>query len=220
MTAGVVRVGDTVRRPPGANDEFVGTLLRHLEGAGFDAAPRFLGLDEHGRLMLSFIEGEVPSDCRSSIWTDEQLAQSARLLRRFHDATHGAALAGGAEVVCHNDFGPWNLVWRDAAPIAVIDFDSAAPGRGLDDLGYAAWKFLNLGLIESPVREQRRRLAVLAASYGIRAVGELLVAIATAQRRMKLLIEAAPSGPRRDDALSQHEREAAWLAAHGSELVD
>jgi hypothetical protein len=40
-----VRVGDTVRRPAGANAERVELLLRHLEAAGFDAAPRFRGIE-------------------------------------------------------------------------------------------------------------------------------------------------------------------------------
>ena len=35
MTDGVVRVGQTVRRPSGPNSEFVRKLLQHLETAGF-----------------------------------------------------------------------------------------------------------------------------------------------------------------------------------------
>ncbi|HEV3504472.1 MAG TPA: trifolitoxin immunity protein, partial [Actinomycetes bacterium] len=42
----VVRVGDTVRRPPPANAGFVHALLDHLERRGWAGAPRFLGLDE------------------------------------------------------------------------------------------------------------------------------------------------------------------------------
>lgn len=40
---GVVRVGDTVRRPLRENSPFVHELLLQLERAGFDGAPRFLG---------------------------------------------------------------------------------------------------------------------------------------------------------------------------------
>jgi hypothetical protein len=64
-------------------------------------------------MKLSLTPGDVPSDCRSLVWDDGQLDASASLLRRYHDAT--ASIAGADEVVCHNDFGPWNLVWHDGA---------------------------------------------------------------------------------------------------------
>ncbi len=60
VTEGVVRVGDTVRRPLKATSSAVHALLRHLEAAGFDAAPRVLGIDELGREVLSFVPGEAP----------------------------------------------------------------------------------------------------------------------------------------------------------------
>ena len=55
---GVVRVGDTVRRPGTAAP--VRALLRHLEKVGFGGAPRHLGVDGQGRDVLSWIEGDVP----------------------------------------------------------------------------------------------------------------------------------------------------------------
>jgi hypothetical protein len=106
VTSGVVRVGATVRRPAGRNTGVVHRLLTHLNRAGFEAAPQFLGYDDQGREILTFIEGHVPSDCRSIVWTDDQLDASSKLLRRFHDATARSDLAGDAEVICHNDFGP------------------------------------------------------------------------------------------------------------------
>ncbi len=62
MKHGVVRVGQTVRRPSGTNSDFVRSLLRHLETAGFDGAPRALGTDQRGRDILSYIEGQVPTE--------------------------------------------------------------------------------------------------------------------------------------------------------------
>jgi len=219
VTSGVIRVGQTVRRPRSANAPFVERLLRHLEKAGFEAAPRHLGLDEQGREILSLIEGDVPSDCRTLEWRDEQLGAIAELLRRFHDATSGSDLAAGAEAVCHNDFGPWNLVWRDGLPIGIIDYDNAAPGARIDDLGYAVWKALNLGLIDVPVSEQRRRTMVFTTVYGAIPDSTLLGAVERAQERMRQLIVASSVGVGRDDALDQNRRERGWLEAHGSQLI-
>lgn len=59
QSSGVVRVGDTVRRPLHRNSEFVHALLRHFEAVGFDGAPRLLGVDDQGREILTYVEGEV-----------------------------------------------------------------------------------------------------------------------------------------------------------------
>jgi tRNA A-37 threonylcarbamoyl transferase component Bud32 len=211
VTQDVVRVGDTVRRPPSPNSAFVERLLVHLEEVGFEAAPRFLGFDEQGRQILTFIEGHVPSDCRAMVWEDTQLEAAATLLRGYHDVTTATDLAEG-DIVCHNDFGPWNLVWRDGRPVAIIDFDNAAPGKRLDDLGYATWKHLNLGLVELPAREQRRRLRLMAAAYGIAADRALIDSIHRAQARMQRRVEAATAGAPRTVALAQRQAGRAWLA--------
>lgn len=50
---GVVRVGNTVRRPRQAGSDLLEALLTHLERVGFDGAPRFLGIDARGRQALS-----------------------------------------------------------------------------------------------------------------------------------------------------------------------
>jgi hypothetical protein len=55
----VVRVSETVRRPLHRNSAFVHAVLLHLEAVGFEGAPRFLGIDEEGREILSYVEGRV-----------------------------------------------------------------------------------------------------------------------------------------------------------------
>jgi aminoglycoside phosphotransferase (APT) family kinase protein len=217
-TPDVVRVGDTVRRPPGQNVQFVRDLLRQLEAVGFEGAPRYLGADDRGRETFSFIEGDVPTDCRTAVWTDAQLESSARLLRRFHDATAGSGAAGESEVVCHNDFGPWNCVWREGSPVAVIDFDRAAPGDRRDDLGYAAWKFLNLGLVELDGVEQARRLRLFASAYGAHVGIELVAAVERAQARMRDLARTFPEEGRAS-ALELLQREGEWLTANAARLA-
>jgi hypothetical protein len=55
----VVRVDDTVRRPGGPAAAQVRLFLTHLHEVGFTGAPRFRGLDEHGREILDYLDGDV-----------------------------------------------------------------------------------------------------------------------------------------------------------------
>lgn len=169
-TLSVVRIGQTVRRTPAANDEFARAFLLHLEREGFEAAPRFLGVDGAGRRVLSYIPGEVPAELGH--YEDGTLVGAACLIRRFHDVTATLFTASvwrriNIDVAAHNDLSPCNMVFQGVAPIAVIDFDTAAPGTRTWDLGYAAWLWLDLGNEElySP-EEQARRLKLFVESYG------------------------------------------------------
>jgi aminoglycoside phosphotransferase (APT) family kinase protein len=160
LTSGVVRLGDTVRRPMGPHSPFVHRLLAHLEAVGFDGAPRLLGVDEQGREVLSFIDGWVPPDLDH--FSHETLVEAARLLRRLHDATAGSELAAGHEVVCHNDPSPCNYVFVAERPVAFIDFDHAAPGDRLRDVAYAGWLWTISADDGPPMPEQARRLKLMA----------------------------------------------------------
>lgn len=184
--SGVVRIGDTVRRAPAPNCEFVRLLLRELRGSGFDGVPEFLGTDGHGRETFGYIDGEVPSDL--SHYDDATLASAARLIRAYHDHTADflkltVPPGTGEEVVCHNDLSPCNFVFRGGRPIALIDFDAAAPGSRADDLGYAAWLWLDLGTSDYAPEEQRRRLMLFKDAYGdaAPALNDLVAAILARQ---------------------------------------
>jgi hypothetical protein len=193
ITASVVRVGDTVRRPAKRGAVDLERLLGLLVEKSFQGAPRYLGSDAAGRVMLSFLEGEVPSDLGH--FEDAQLQAAARLLRGFHDATEGSALVpAGAEVICHNDFGPPNAVFRSAMPWAMIDFDTAAPGTRLWDLGYSAFSWLDLGNADYSGAEQIRRLRVFATAYGHPGSTPELVAVHAVARQTSLSRHGARIG--------------------------
>ena len=88
MSGGVVRVGDTVRRPAGPWTPAVHTLLAHLHEAGFHGAPRALGIDERGREVLTFIPGTTAWPDQFHLLDDDaQLRRAALLIRDFHDAS-------------------------------------------------------------------------------------------------------------------------------------
>jgi hypothetical protein len=140
-TTGVVKVGETIRRPPTPNVGFVRALLRHLEAVGFEGAPRYLGSDESDREMYSYIPGMVPADLGEH--DDKTLENAARLIRAYHDATAPLFATPSAqkvcmEVACHNDLSPCNTVFRDGRPVAFIDFDAAAPGSRSTIIGFVS----------------------------------------------------------------------------------
>jgi hypothetical protein len=196
-TLGVVRIGKTVRRPPTPNSDFVRRLLRHLAAKGFEGSPPWLGTDEQGRDVLGYIEGEVPADL--SIHNDAILAEAALLIRRYHDHTTDlvaspAAREVGIEVVCHNDLSPCNFVFRAGLPIAIIDFDVAAPGTRANDLGYAAWLWLDLGSSDVGAVEQQRRLALFLDAYEPGGLDVDTVAAAVLMRQAILAAEGRRIG--------------------------
>ncbi|MBN6058286.1 phosphotransferase [Nonomuraea sp. RK-328] len=143
VTDGVVRVGETVRRPAGSFTPAVHSLLRHLEAAGFAGAPRVVGMDELGREILTYVPGTTGLNAMTA--SDGALIQVAGLLRELHDATAGFPLgtrgwqAGSnddlaPEIVGHCDVTPDNVVFRDGSPRAFIDFDLARPTTRLFDV--------------------------------------------------------------------------------------
>lgn len=142
VTEGVVRIGDTVRRPHQETSDGVAAYLKHLESVGFDRAPRYLGRDEQGRDVLSFLPGEVAGDHALPAWAaaDAVLPGVARLLRALHDASAGyrpsapfRPVVAGRPVpplpmgepllVAQRDLTPGNTVFRDGDAWGVIDFD-------------------------------------------------------------------------------------------------
>jgi Ser/Thr protein kinase RdoA (MazF antagonist) len=156
-------------------------LLIHLEKRGVAGAPRFLGIDSAGREILSFVPGVVPSELGP--FSDRQLDAAARLLRQLHDATGDWPLTAGHEVACHGDASPCNCVFVERMPAAFIDFDNAHPGSRLEDVGYAAWLWTDVGNDDLPAARQGRRVAVFFGSYGLD-TATALDAIVLAQRAL------------------------------------
>lgn len=206
----VVRSGATVRRPAGPWTPAVHALLGHLRAHGFTGAPRAHGFDGEGREVLDFVAGEVPGyPLPAHVRSDDTLAAVGRLLRGYHDATAGFPATLGAtwyfpprdpaEVICHGDVAPYNCVFRDGRPVALIDFDTAHPGPRVWDVAYAAYRFVPLSDASSPAPEQGRRLRLFADAYGLgeadlRALPG--VAVARLEHLVRHMHERAAAGDR------------------------
>jgi Phosphotransferase enzyme family len=192
VTQGIVRIGDTVRRPLRPFSLTIQAYLAHLRDAGFTGAPLPLGVDEQGREVLSFVPGDVPRNpLPPETAGDDVLIALARLIRALHEASAGwvpppGAVWGGtpastnrpvaarAELVTHRDYYPGNVVFRDGLPAALIDFDLARPTTRLYDLVNALWYW-------APLRAPQdrwpafagldipHRVAVFADAYGMTA---------------------------------------------------
>jgi aminoglycoside phosphotransferase (APT) family kinase protein len=182
--------------------------------------PAPLGRDAQGREILAFLPGEVHGyPLPAWMWDDAVLVAAAELLRRYHDATVRFRPAAArwrlpahepAEVVCHNDFAPYNLVFRGRTLAGAIDFDTASPGPRTWDLAYLAYRLVpltapgNPDAPATPELERSRRLALLCTSYGSPA-DDAAVAAALPERldalRAFTLARRAEGGP---PALADH----------------
>jgi hypothetical protein len=175
----VVRVGATVRRPVGPWTPTVHALLGHLALRGFAGAPRARGFDERGREVLDFVEGDVLTYPLSpDVISADALRSVGRLLREYHDTTTDFPVPADAvwyiaprepaEVICHGDFAPHNMLFRAGRAAAVIDFDTAHPGSRVWDF---AWTACCFGLFpdDEITAGAARRVAVLADAYGLTA---------------------------------------------------
>jgi len=199
-------------------------LQDHLEAVGFPYAPRALGIDEEGREVLGYLEGESGPQGWAGVVPDDGLAAFARLLREVHDATTGftppdrAVLAvythtsTEAEVVCHGDFGPWNMVWQEQRPVGLIDFDFARPGARLHDIAYALQYVAPFRDDAECVRwlhhprapDRRRRLELFCSAYGLSSLDGIVDAVIGEQREnVERVRRLAGAG---------HEPQASWVA--------
>lgn len=174
-TDGLVRVGDTVRRPSGPWSASVHYFLCHLHDVGYVGAPKSFGFDERGRHVVEYVEGHISMPFQVAD-SDAAIKRVGRLLRDLHDASaeyvppddavwNVVIPADRCDLVVHHDAAPWNLVLSPDR-WSFIDWDTAAPGSRLWELAYAAHGFLPLSPDTAP-DTAGRLLAALAKGYGL-----------------------------------------------------
>jgi hypothetical protein len=175
-SSGARRVDGVVYRLARPWTTTVHKVLRFLEEQGFSGAPRVegSGLSSDGFETLSYIEGDVVPPTGLS---EKSAFAVGALLRSAHDTLRnftpsgdevwmpwwGRSLPGDDWIIGHCDVAPWNLVCRDGAPIALVDWDSCGPVALLWELAHAIW--LNSQLFDEDV----------AGSHGLPSVRERLI---------------------------------------------
>lgn len=214
LTLGIMRVENTVRRLPKGNAAFVQSLLLWLEDQGFRFAPRFLGMDEQDREILSYLEGQMWPDSGSGL-PDDLLVQAARVIRSYHDLTAGSRLAQGHEIVAHHELGPHNTIFRENHLVGFIDWDDAAPGTRLRDLANAVYNYVDVGhWANQTADEQARRIHLMCATYGwddpIALVNDFE---ADLQQALRNHVQAGRTG-----AIKVFEEEVNWMHLRAQEL--
>jgi hypothetical protein len=178
----VIRDGDAIRKPSGPWTPQVHAYMRALRERGLAFVPEPRGIDEQGREVVEFVEGDVGIyPMPDWVWSDELLVEVTQVTRRLHDASIGLDLpldgwrreaVQPVEVMCHVDLAPYNTVCRDGHLVALIDWDYATPAPRGWDLGYLAYRWVALtphgydDREEPDLPEQRRRLRLLCDTYG------------------------------------------------------
>lgn len=165
---GVVRLGDTVRKPWSASTPAVQDLLRRLRGSGLPV-PRPLGRDDAGRQVLGYLPG-TPLLGLDPDAVD--LARLGALARSLHDAAPTPSQVegpwevlipapGSRDVIGHQDFAPWNVLLSPTGDLSVIDWDGAGPTTRPWDLAYTLQSFARLQPGTPPADAAERLRAII-----------------------------------------------------------
>ncbi|RFB11441.1 aminoglycoside phosphotransferase [Bacillus sp. HNG] len=247
----VYRSGDTVRRELKPDSVKIHTLLQHLESKGFDFAPKFLGIDEKNREILSFIEGEAGNyPLKKYMLSNDVLKEIVKMLRLYHDAVSDFPLSAEwkpmdntpdkMEVICHNDFAIYNIIFNHERPVGIIDFDVAAPGPRLWDIAYTLYTCVPLSRIyhsetgeavyydpSTDANRIKQRVKLFFESYGIEGMEEdyLEMVLLRLDGLCKYMIKRASEGDHTfqkmidQGQLEYYQKEIKFIRNHGKEWV-
>ena len=181
----VVKVGNTVRKEPSENSEFVREVMTILSSNNFQYSPKYLGIDQKGREKMTYIEGEQMNHTEVTI---DLMKQTLEVLKQFHDILSISELSGDQETVLHTDYAPWNLIVREGKLVGIIDFDKIKPGKRIYDVVYICWNLLDIGSEDSNFTEEEifKYLPVLVEAYGEIETSDFVDVLLSEQSRILL----------------------------------
>ncbi|MCM2675506.1 phosphotransferase [Alkalicoccobacillus plakortidis] len=247
----VYRSGNTVRRNQNHDSSKIHKLLLHLEDKDFIYSPKFMGVDENGREVLSYIEGEAGNDpVKDYMRSNLILKEIANMLRLYHDSVCDFDLLSDwepmintpdlKEVICHNDFALYNIIFKDERPVGIIDFDVAAPGPRLWDIAYTLYTCVPLSRItyneegnhvyydqsvDAP--RKKERINIFFEAYGLKGVekGLFEMVILRIEGLCRYIVEKANHGNIafqkmiKEGHLEHYREDVEFLRNHGKEFI-
>ncbi|WP_196930109.1 phosphotransferase [Micromonospora ureilytica] len=187
---------------------------QRLVPAGHRAAVPVAGLD---------LERGSPHRCRCP---PRPTSPGQRELRR-HRRSVAVAVRQPAEVVCHNDFAPYNMVFTDRRLAGVVDWDTASPGPRSWDLAYLAYRLVPLAhpdngdAIDSGLGERARRLRLLCDAYGSEHEPARILQVAVHRLHDLAAFTKARADQGQENIRSHvglYRRDARWITAHADQL--
>lgn len=129
--------------------------LNFLKLVEFKGVPIPLGFDEHGNELLTYVKGKTCDyPLSDSVKSENALISAAKLLREYHSVSEKYiketkfpedgwmfSAKRPVEIICHNDFAPYNICFSGSEAIGLIDFEAAMPGPKIWDVAYALYRF-------------------------------------------------------------------------------
>lgn len=151
----IFKIGNLVSRPLNPWTATIHAYLNHLHNQAVDFVPKPHSIDQQAGIeQVSLVEGEVCNyPLNEAFSSATALVSAAKLLRKLHDASVGFLnqLKGDevwmlppyehADVICHADYAPYNVVVKNAHVVGIIDFDTCHPNTRIWDIAYAIYRW-------------------------------------------------------------------------------
>jgi aminoglycoside phosphotransferase (APT) family kinase protein len=163
ITKGVVKKDNYVLRPCCPNSPFVHNVLKWLELKECSISPRFIGLDNTGREIITYLEGTVPNNL--GFFNNNQLVEAGKIIKKLHTILSDFPNCLSGQTVCHNDLSPCNFIFKNELPYAVFDWDAAEINDPLNDVAYAVWMWCDIGNNYNSPNDVGNKINIMLDSY-------------------------------------------------------